>query len=189
MKIELVVTYVVTLAIGVFIPLIIQFIQIKNEKKAKLKAIRINEYKTYLEALENISKYSMIETEIFINESLQKFFSEVNKGGGLEDAAAILQGELVGMSMEVGGMVNKLKNEMMGIKLVSSEKLYMMIEEYQSCLVENSDFLIKYIKNVNLLESSVNDIVESATGQSDYSDLEKKLDLIIKQMRSELEIQ
>lgn len=170
-------------------PLIFYFLKRFDETRNRNFEVRYEEYKKYLNTLENISSLSRITFENdFMNIVNECFRDILSKPEESSSALIKLNTALQELTAKLRTSFSQAMNELNGLKLVSSQKLFEMVNEFASIqkeLIEKStEFMGKWQQYIGkektfFANSEINNLGMSAN--SLYED-------ILKQMRKELKI-
>ena len=170
-------------------PLIFFWLKRRDERRKRTFEIRYAEYKHYLRALDEIAAVSRNESEQFFAETISNAFHSILTDSDNEDEVLLGMNEaLMGMTSRMGDAIIRAEGELNGLRLVCSEKLLGMINEYvqlQRDLLGASSDMMK-----NWQQIDINNPQASISGEVKKQG-ERSLKLyneIVDQMREELNI-
>ena len=170
-------------------PFIFYFLKRRDEIKKRNFEVRYAEYKKYLNTLENISSLSRISFEKDFMEIAKDCFSNIISNPQESNAALIkLNTAMEELTSKLRTSFTQAQNELHGLKLVCSQKLLFMINEFvslQNELVNKStEFMRSWKKYIGKEQSFFENSNFKLLGQKANSLQED----ILKQMRMELKI-
>ena len=178
-----------TAVTAVLAPLLFFWLKRRDEKRKRNFEVRYAEYKHYLRTLDEIASASRVETERLFSETIATTFKTIlTEPEGSDDALLSMNDALLGLTSRLGQTITKAEGELHGLRLVCSEKLLGMIDEYvqlqRDLMSATSDMMAnwKQIDINNPTASMPGDVQEKGEqAQRLYRD-------IVDQMRKELDI-
>ena len=170
-------------------PFIFYFLKRRDEIKKRNFEVRCAEYKKYLNTLENISSLSRISFEKDFMKIANECFSEIITNPQESNASLIkLNSAMQELTATLRPSFSQAQNELHGLKLVCSQKLLYMINEFislQNELINKStEFMAHWKEYIGKKESFFENSSIKELGQRANSLYED----ILKEMRKELKI-
>ena len=178
-----------TVVTAVLAPLLFFWLKRRDEKRKRNFEVRYAEYKHYLRTLDEIASASRIESERFFSETIATTFKTIITDPEGSDGALLHMNEaLLGLTSRLGQTITKAEGELHGLRLVCSDKLLAMIDEYvqiqRDLMSATSDMMAKWKEiDINNPTASIPGGVQEKGEQAQrlYRD-------IVTQMREELDI-
>ena len=170
-------------------PFIFYFLKRRDEIKKRNFEVRYTEYKKYLNTLENISSLSRITFEKDFMKIANDCFSDILSNPQDSNAALIrLNSGLQELTANLRTSFTQAQNELHGLKLVCSQNLLDMINEFISLqnelISKSTEFMGRWKEYVGKEQSFFENNSFKELGQRANSLYED----ILKQMRKELKI-
>ena len=177
---------IVTAIIG---PLIFFGLRRWDEKNRRNFEIRFSEYKHYLKALEQISSTSHAQFEEFMTETYAKCLNEILASEGQSSDPVIrLNEELNHLMAGIRTSFSQATGELNGLRLVCSDKLLEMINDYvniQRKLMDESCAVLRRLEQIDLADPTS---MFSGEMKAEGERSQQLFEDIVRQMRSELKI-
>lgn len=178
-----------TVVTTVLAPLLFFWLKRRDEKRKRKFEVRYAEYKHYLHTLDEIASASRVETERFFSETItttvKTFWADPENSN---EALVNMNEALLSISSRLGETITRAEGELHGLRLVCSDKLLELIDEYvqlqRDLLSATSDMMANWKQiNINNPAASVPGAVQQKGEETQqlYRD-------IVAQMRNELEI-
>ena len=178
-----------TIITGILAPFIFHFLKRRDEEKRRNFDVRYAEYKHYLKTLDEITAAVRIDSEKFYVETIANSFRSILSGEEDSDAVLIkMNDSLLSMTSNFQKTFSRAEGELHGLKLVCSDELLEMIDEYvelQRDLLSATTRMMENWRDIDM-----NNPTASLTGEmKDKAERAQVLyKAILKQMRKELKI-
>jgi hypothetical protein len=172
-----------------FIYAIIQhIIRMKSDHAAKTREWKYQVYREYLGKLDNASNdFTKKFSEDFIKKITTETFSKIiNDPDNSKDALIQMNKSIMELMSEVNVEVNKIQNELNGLRIVCSKPLLILLDEYKICMSSIMDSINKVFDSIDFTNSeSIRNQLPLKIGDSalNMKDLFLKIE---KQMRIDL---
>ena len=178
-----------TFITAIFAPLIFNFLKRRDEINKRNFEVRYSEYKKYLNTLEEISnKMNTNFEKEYIKVVSEVFNSIISNPEKSNEALRRLNNELQKLTNNLRTIFSKATSELYGLKLVCSDKLFNMIEEFISTQKQIMKKSINFMGKINLDKPSDFSFIENNDIKKLGSHSEKLFQDIVLQMRKELGI-
>lgn len=170
-------------------PSIFYFLKTREERKRRQFETKFSEFKHYLKALEQISRFAGEEFEKYMRDPAQKCMQSVLMA--TSEAEANLA--LVAMNQEMNEFVSRLtksfqqaSSELHGLRLVCSHTLFELVNEYVKIQDQLLQEAIALMGQIKFNESGSVDVPVDAGLRRKGEASKQMFERIVKQMRSEL---
>lgn len=174
---------------GIIAPLAFYFLKRRDEETKRNFDVRYAEYKHYLKTLDEITVAVRADSEKFFAETVSNTFKSIlSDPGNSNDVLIKLHESLGEMQSNIQKTFARAEGELHGLKLVCSDKLLGMVNDYVNIQREIMSATTKMMENWRSID--INNPASFITGdlgakaqqaQGLYND-------ILKQMRDELKI-
>ena len=179
-----------TILTAILAPLLFYLLKRHDEKRKRTFDIRFAEYKKYLQTLDAIAEATRLDFENNFMESISESFRNIIEGTDESNEPLLALNE--SMKTLTRGMretFSKANNELHGLRLVCSENLLGLVDEFVLLQREIMDYSISIIDNLSPNNSQdpkdfLNDKMKQKADKVHYL-----YGAIVKQMRKELSIE
>lgn len=178
-----------TIITGILAPMIFYYLKRRDEEKKRNFDVRYAEYKHYLKTLDEITAAVQLDAEKFYTETIADTFRSILSGEEDGDAVLIkMSDSLMSMTANIQKTFSRAEGELHGLKLVCSDELLEMIDEYVELQRELLSAVTRMMENWRNIDMS--NPITSLNGEvKDKGDRAQMLyTAILKQMRKELKI-
>lgn len=187
---ELITPALISILITAFLaPLLFYLLKRGDDKRKRNFEVRYAEYMRYLKTLDEIATLSRFEFEQFYTQTIAKTFRSILSDSEDSDAALIeMSNSLVEFTTRLQKIISKAEGELHGLRLICSDELLRLIDEYvelQRELLTESTKMMENWRNIdiNKPESAISGRVKAKGERS-----QEIYRLIVDKMRKELRI-
>jgi len=179
-----------TLITALLAPSTFYFLKRRDEKRKRNFEVRFAEYKKYLQTMEEISEASRVDFEKIFSESISANFKNILENPeNSNDALLALNDSMNTLTGNLRESFTKATNELHGLRLVCSEKLLNLIDEFVQLQRELMDHSVSIMSNWQNIDIQNPEAFLSGEMKQKASRVQYLYDEIIKQMRKELRIE
>lgn len=178
-----------TMVTAVLAPLCFYLLKRHDDKKKRNFEVRFSEYKKYVATLEGITQTSRVDFEADLMKTISSVMSEILADPENANKAVVrLHEELSQCDSKIRESFVKATNELHGLRLVCSEKLLGLIDEFVQIQRDMMDEYIRILGSINVFETKNPADLIKGEMKAKAEKAQPLFDQILKQMRAELGI-